>query len=127
MDEHLSAWGIVWAELHLTALAELPRKPEALGTIPAFPVVEMDFTLVVPRSVRYAEASSRLGKLDHPLLKSIRFVTSYDDEKPGGRRSLTFRCQLSDNQRTLTVADTAAFRDTFEKFVSQSGYEIKKS
>ena len=127
MDEHLGAWGIVWADLHLSHLAEVPRKPEKLGTIPAFPRVEMDFTLAVERTVRYAEVSQHLGKFNHPLLKSIRFVTSYDDEKSGGKRSLTFRCLLGDNQRTLTDADTAEFRESFEKFVSQSGYEIKKA
>jgi|CXWL01.1.fsa_nt_gi phenylalanyl-tRNA synthetase beta chain len=126
MDDHLGAWGIVWAELHLSHLAGIPRKPEKLGVIPPFPMVEMDFTLAVERTARYAEVSQHLGKFDHPLLRSIRFVTSYDDEK-AGRRSLTFRCLLGDCQRTLTDADTAAFRESFEKFVSQSGYEIKKS
>jgi hypothetical protein len=34
---------------------------------------------------------------------------------------------MGDDRRTLTDADTAAFRESFETFVSQSGYEIKKS
>ncbi len=126
MDEHLGAWGIAWAELYLTQLAELPRKPETLGTIPLFPVVEVDFTLAVQRTARYANVSQHVGKFNHLLLQSIRFVTSYDDEK-AGRRSLTFRCLLGDSQRTLTDADTTAFRESFEKFVSQSGYEIKRA
>lgn len=127
MDEHLASWGIVWAEMYLSQLAVLPRKPEKLGTIPAFPIVEMDFTLAVNRTVRYAEVSRRLATFTHPLLTSIRFVGSYDDEKPGGRRSLTFRCHLGDSQRTLTDADTAAFRENFTKHVSQAGFEIKKT
>lgn len=127
MDEHLGAWNIAWAELFLTQLAQLPRKPEKLGVIPPFPMVDADFTLAVQRTVRYAEVSKKLAGFTHPLLKSIRFVTSYDDEKAGGKRSLTFRCVLADNERTLTDADTSAFRESFEKFLSQSGYEIKKS
>ncbi len=126
MDEHLGAWGIAWAEFYLTQLAELPRKPEKLSVIPPFPVVEMDFTLVMPRTKRYAEVTRKLGAFSHPLLKSMRFVGSYDDEKPGGNRSLTFRCLLGDDARTLTDSDTSAFRDTFTRFVAESGYEIKK-
>ena len=127
MDEHLGAWSITWAELYLTQLAEIPRKPEKLGVIPSFPLVEMDFTLVVPRTMRYAEVTRKLSAFSHPLLKSMRFVGSYDDEKPGGKRSLTFRCLLGDDTRTLTDNDTATLRNSFTNFVAESGYEIKKS
>ncbi len=126
MDEHLGAWGIVWAELHLAQLADLPRKSEKLGTIPPFPNVEIDFTLAVQRTVRYADVSQHLGRFQHPLLKSIRFVTAYDDEK-SGKRSLTFRSVLGDDHRTLNESDTAAFRDSFDTFAAQSGYEIKRA
>lgn len=126
IDEHLGAWGIIWAELDLSRVADFPRGHEKLRPLPSFPVVEMDFTLAVPRTVRFGEVSRRLAELSHPLLQSTRFVVSYEDEK-AGRRNLTFRCELASGERTLTEADTSEFRRTFETAASRAGYEIKKA
>jgi phenylalanyl-tRNA synthetase beta subunit len=127
IDDHLGAWAMIWAELHLSQLAELSRKPERLGTIPPFPLVEMDFTLAVPRSERYSRVSAELARFQHPHLRSIRFLTSFEGEKSGGARSLTFRCVLGDSDRTLADADTSAFRSAFEGHASRCGFELKKA
>lgn len=127
IDDHLGAWGIVWAELYLTQLAELSRRPEKLGTIPPFPLVELDFTLAVPRAERFSKISTELARFNHPHLRSSRFLTSFEGEKSGGLRSLTFRCILGDPDRTLADADTAAFRSAFESHVSGCGFELKKA
>jgi phenylalanyl-tRNA synthetase beta chain len=126
IDEHLGAWSVVWAELDLSRLAELPKKTEKLRALPPFPLVEMDFTLAVPRTSRYAEISRQLAGWAHPLLESIRFVAGFEDEK-ADRRNLTFCCVLASAERTLTETDTAAFRRSFEEATRQAGYEIKKS
>jgi len=128
MDDHLSAWGMVWTEIYLTALSELSPEIEKPGVIPAFPPVAMDFTLSLPKTTHYARVSEYLSKFQHPILESIRFVSSFEgSEKRNPDRSLTFRCVLSEPSRTLTDADTASFRTSFEEFAAQGGLAIKKT
>ncbi len=128
MDEHLAAWSIAWAELRLTGLEGLQPLTESLGAIPSFPLVELDFSLLIPKAARYADVVADLRRFDHPLLRMIRFVTSYEgDSIPKDRRSLTFRTILGSDERTLTDADADAFRTGFERHSKSCGYDLRAS
>lgn len=127
MDEHLAAWGIAWAEIRLSGLEEMARVVEKPGTIPPFPIVELDFSILVPKALRYATVTSQLASFSHPMLRTIRFVTSYEGTSmPTDRRSLTFRCALADETRTLTETDASEFRAAFERHLAQFGLETRK-
>ncbi|MGB0716470.1 MAG: phenylalanine--tRNA ligase subunit beta [Phycisphaerae bacterium] len=126
MDEHMAAWAIAWAELRLDALTALGTSAEVLAGIPAFPQVDMDFSLLVPAQAAYADVASSLREFTHPLLKLIRFVDSYEGKSIGeGKRSLTFRLVAGDSERTLAEEDTDGFRNAFEKHVTQCGFELR--
>lgn len=128
MDEHLSAWSVVWAELRLSGLEAIGAINEPLAAIPPFPFVELDFSIVVPRSERYTGVADKLRGLRGGLLKETRFVTSFEgDPLPKDRRSLTFRCVLGHDARTLTEEDLSAFRGAFESHATSCGYELRKS
>jgi phenylalanyl-tRNA synthetase beta chain len=126
IDEHLASWSVAWAELRLDGLAELPVNTEPLARIPPFPVVELDFSIVIPGTTPYAEIVGRLRAFSHPLLKSVFYVGSYTGEAvERGRRSLTFRTVLGDDRRTLNEDDTASFRAAFRGFLETCGYGIR--
>lgn len=128
MDEHLAAWSIAWVEVRLTGLESLPKLTELLAAIPSFPLVELDFSIVVPKATRYADVVGNVRRFDHPLLKMVRFVTSYEGEAiPRDRRSLTFRTVLGEDSRTLTEADSDAFRTGFERHLKSCGYNLRAS
>ena len=128
MDEHLGAWSIAWAELRLSGLETLDPIAEPLGTIPPYPRVEMDFSILVPRSTRYCDVVGQLAAFDNALLMDIRFVSSYEGESIGpDRRSLTFRTTVGDSTRTLIEEDVSRFRRDFERHIRQCGYEIRKT
>jgi phenylalanyl-tRNA synthetase beta chain len=128
MDEHLAAWSIAWAELQLTGLECLQPLTEPLASIPPFPLVDLDFSILVPKTTRYAEVAANLRRLDHPLLKTIRFVTAYEgDAIAKDRRSLTFRTVLGCDDRTLTDADGDSFRAAFAKHLKSCGYDLRAS
>jgi phenylalanyl-tRNA synthetase beta chain len=127
MDEHLVPWGIAWAEVSLDGLAELEPLTERLGAIPEFPLVELDFSILVPRTTQYGEIAQKWREMRHDLLKRVRYVGSYEGDKiPLDRRSLTFRTILGHGQRTLTEQDVAEFRAAMEKFLGACGYEVRK-
>ena len=126
MDEHLGAWSIAWAELRLTGLEKVGRGSEKLDAIPEFPLVELDFSILVATKTQFETVVGQLGEFTHPLMKRIRFVSSYEGESVGsGQRSLTFRTVVGDDARTLVDADTKAFRQAFETHVAACGYKIR--
>lgn len=126
MDEHMAAWGIAWAELRLDKVAGCEAPAEKLAGIPAFPLVEMDFSLLVPSQKSYAEVVTTLREFTHPLLKLSRFVDSYEGKSIGeGKRSLTFRLVAGNDERTLAEEDTDGFRRAFEDHVSKNGFELR--
>ena len=127
MGEHLTAWGIAWAELTLTGLET--RKPitERLSTVPNYPLVEMDFSFLVPKTTRYSEVVRRLRSFRHTLLKHIRYVDSYEGGAIGpDHRSLTFRTVIGDDRRTLIEQDTRSFRRTLEEYLTGCGYQMRR-
>ncbi len=127
MDEHLSSWGIAWAELRLSGLEMLPSKVEPLGRIPEHPQVEVDFSVLVPASTMFETVSKQLREFTHPLMRSVRFLAAFDGPPlEPGRRSLTFRALLGDESRTLNDEDSNAFRKAFEQFVGGRGYSIRQ-
>ncbi len=125
INEHLSAWVVAWAEIRLDDLAMLPPKVEALGTVPAFPVVELDFTFHAPRARRYPAVAGDLAAFEHDLLKRITFVSSFEGSSLGpDRRSLTVHTVLGDDRRTLVEGDVDGFRRAFAAHLRSHGYEI---
>ncbi|MEK6675503.1 MAG: phenylalanine--tRNA ligase subunit beta, partial [Planctomycetota bacterium] len=127
MDEHLGAWSIAWAELRLNGLESLPPKTEKLGRIPEFPLIEVDFSLLVPATTAYSVVAGQFATLGFPLLREVRYVGSYEGGAiPSDRRSHTFRAVIGHENRTLTDADADAFRSDFERHVRQFGYEIRQ-
>ena len=126
MDEHLGAWNIAWAELCLSGLEQLERAAEPLDRIPEYPLVEVDFSVLVPKKTRYDQVVTRLRTFTHPLLRRIRYVGSYEsDSLPSDRRSLTIRTVLGDDSRTLLDQDTHDFRRNFVRHLTDSGFEIR--
>lgn len=127
MDEHLGAWGIAWAEIRLDQVATRAPLVEAISAIPPYPVVELDFSFLVPRTSRYSDLAGKLTAFTHPLLQRIRYVGSYEDDSAGDRkRSLTVRAVVGDLQRTLTETDVSGFRSEFERFLRSAGVEIRQ-
>ncbi len=127
MDEHLSAWSIAWAEITLTDLVNVPARVSRLGTIPAYPLVDLDVSLLIQKSTRYAEVAQRLSEFRHPLLRNVHYLGHYEGGSiAANQRSLTFRAVLGDDTRTLTEKDASEFRTTFETYVKQSGYQIRQ-
>jgi len=126
LDEHLSSWSVVWAEWRLDDLATLPPVTETLGTIPAYPLIELDFSFLIPVASRYTEVASDVSAFSHPLLKRISLQDSYEGEAVGrDRRSLTVRTVIGDDSRTLVDADVEGFRAGFEAHLKACGYRIR--
>jgi len=126
IDSHLRRWAIVMAELRLDALLEIREAPVRLGTVPMFPEVEMDFSVLAEAQQRYSDLAARIGQFEHPLAVRIWLVDSYEGPPvPEGYRSFTFRARLADPERTLTEQDLQAFREAFVNHLESLGLKLR--
>jgi phenylalanyl-tRNA synthetase beta chain len=117
-------------ELHpgvLSAL-DLPKRTCAmeldLDAIPATPVTQavristfppalIDVALVVDEAVPAAEVEAALTEGAGPLLEAVRLFDVYASEQVGaGRKSLAYKLTFRAPDRTLTVDEAVAARDT---------------
>lgn len=126
IDEHLAAWAIAVAELDLHAALRIVPAMRKLAPIPVYPQVQLDFSLLVDSSRRYGDLSLTLKGFEHPLLRRLAFVDSFEGGSvPAGKRSVTFRATLGDAQRTLTDDDSVAFRTAFIGFLEAQGLSLR--
>ncbi len=126
IDDHLRRWAIALAEIDLDAATAMGPADEALERIPIHQQVRLDFSILVPATRRYAEIADELGRFEHPLLRRLTYVESYEGKNiPDGTRSLTFRAQVGAHDRTLTDPDLQAFRQAFTEHLHRHGLELR--
>ncbi len=71
--------------------------------LPKFPASLRDISLLVKRSVSFAEIKSAIEAGNFELLKSVEYVDIYEGKGvPDDERSLTIRLEYRNNERTLT-------------------------
>jgi phenylalanyl-tRNA synthetase beta chain len=91
------------AELDLTALLAGARLVPQLQTLPRFPAVERDLSLVLNESVRYEAVEALVNGSALPGLESLEYVTTYRG-KPleKGVKSVTVKLVFRSPTQTLT-------------------------
>lgn len=126
IDERLKSWSIAVAEINLTAAQALPIATLKLPRVERFPQVQLDFSLLIDATRRYADVRAVLNEFRHALLRGITFVESYDGKNlPAGKRSLTIRATIGAPDRTLTDDDSRAFSDAVRTFIAARQMELR--
>ncbi|MEU6538784.1 phenylalanine--tRNA ligase subunit beta [Streptomyces sp. NPDC047000] len=101
-------------ELDLDALEEAADGlPQAPG-ISSFPMATQDVALVVDDAVPHADVEAALREGAGELLESIRLFDVYTNagQLGGGKKSLAYALRFRAGDRTLTVDEATAARDT---------------
>ncbi len=127
IDEHLSAWSMVAAEITLDDLAG--RRPVAarLPAIPEHPEVDLDFSIVVDSARTYMTVRPELESFSHPLLKRLSYEGCYEGKSlPEGQRSLLLRARIGEARRTLREEDIKGFSTTFESFLADHDIALRQ-
>jgi phenylalanyl-tRNA synthetase beta chain len=98
---------VVAAEIELApaglaaALATWP--PESVAeTLPAFPAIDRDLTVLVEEAVRWADIETAIDSNRPASLEAIEFVTVFRGRNlPTGRKAVTLRLRFRVTDRTL--------------------------
>jgi phenylalanyl-tRNA synthetase beta chain len=97
------------AEIELDRVLEIEGTPVAYRRLPRFPSVVRDVSVVVPRSVGYAEMESAVRALG---LTDLVGLSLYDiftgGQLPEGHHSVTLRATFRSDERTLTDEEVSA-------------------
>ncbi|MFJ8613120.1 phenylalanine--tRNA ligase subunit beta [Streptomyces sp. NPDC093675] len=100
-------------ELDLDVLERAGTGPVKGPRISSFPVATQDVALVVDSAVPHAEVEAALREGAGQLLESIRLFDVYESEQLGeGKKSLAYALRFRAPDRTLTVDEASAARDT---------------
>ncbi|MCG8405108.1 MAG: phenylalanine--tRNA ligase subunit beta [Phycisphaerales bacterium] len=126
IDERLKSWSIAVAELSLTAVTDLIGHHEKLPTVSKHPQAELDFSILIDASRRYADTRKELAAFEHPLQRRVSFIDSYEGGSiPAGKRSLTLRALIGLDDRTLTDEEIQDFQATFKRFLKSHDMELR--
>lgn len=97
---------LLWEEL----LAASKSKELKYAEVSKFPLVERDLSLVVDRSVSYAEIENAGYELKIPALRSIRLFDVFESDKLGSnKKSMAVTFRFLDESRTLTDIEVDSF------------------
>ncbi len=91
------------AELDFTVLMNQARLVPQHHLLPPFPAVVRDLSLVVPRSLSWADLSCAAGASAGPLLTSIEYLDTFQGGNlPADEQSVHFSLTFRHPERTLT-------------------------
>lgn len=100
-------------ELDLDAVIAAATPVVTASGILTFPVAKEDVALVVGSDVAVSDVQAALVEGAGPLLESVRLFDVYTGEQVGeGRKSLAFALRFRAPDRTLTVDEVGAARDS---------------
>jgi phenylalanyl-tRNA synthetase beta chain len=102
----LATWGldgpVVCAELDFAQLLSLYPPENKVESLPTFPAIERDLSLVVDEALPWADLHGLVEGLGLDLLEHCSFVGTFRGKQVGaGRKSVTLRLGFRDPGRTL--------------------------
>ncbi len=90
------------AEVDLQTLLESKEQTVVYQPLPVYPSIVRDVSLVVKRSVSFAEIKKAIVEQNFELLRSVEFVDVYEGKGVvSDQRSITIRLEYRSNERTL--------------------------
>ncbi len=126
IDERLKSWAFVVAEIELESICDLLGHHEKLPSVPRFPQVALDFSVLADAGLRFANIREAVDGFDHPLLRRVAFVEAYEGGSvPQGKRSLTLRTQIGHEDRTLEEKEIQEFQERFRKMLTAQKLELR--
>ncbi|MBA4122372.1 MAG: phenylalanine--tRNA ligase subunit beta [Acidobacteria bacterium] len=90
------------AEVDLQTLLESKEQTVVYRPLPVYPSIVRDVSLLVKRSVSFAEIKNAIVEQNFELLRSVEFVDVYEGKGVASdERSITIRLEYRSNERTL--------------------------
>ncbi|MCL2023618.1 MAG: phenylalanine--tRNA ligase subunit beta [Oscillospiraceae bacterium] len=115
---------IVWAEIGMMSLTEIPTAPIAYSEPSKFPGIDVDLSFILNKGDSFAQIAEAITSLNFPLLASHSLVDTFalDDDA----KSVTIRLAFSSTEKTLTRSEIQSCLDTLVAKLGGEGIELKQ-
>jgi phenylalanyl-tRNA synthetase beta chain len=115
------------AELDFELLSALQIGPVKVKSIPKFPAIERDLSIVIDEQVRWADIAAAVKKKSSNELEDVRFVGIYRGKGiPSGKKSLTLTLAFRDRDGTLTHETVDRFQaDILKSLTESTGAQLR--
>jgi phenylalanyl-tRNA synthetase beta chain len=119
-DKYKLRQPVCLAEIDFDRLMKYALMPAPYASLPKYPSVERDMSIVVSRATAYSAIQEGIMGLRIPELTGVDLMDVYEGEKiPTGSVSLTLRFTFQDREKTLTVDRVQDFVDTVLSFLNK--------
>jgi phenylalanyl-tRNA synthetase beta chain len=112
------------AELRLEPLLigiETARADKKFASLPRFPAVERDFSLVLPDGVSFARVAGAVAALEIPEIESVEPADLFrGGQVPAGKFSLMIRVRFQSMETTLTEEQISGFSARIVSILQQN-------
>ncbi len=120
-EEYKLKQPVFLAEIDLEGMTSHAFSPVSYKSLPRYPSVERDISIVVSRNLAYQSICSGIKGLAISELADVNLFDVYEGEKiPSGNVSLTLRLVFQDREKTLTVDRVQDFVDTILSFLKKT-------
>lgn len=115
------------AELDFEMLLALQTGPAKVKSIPKFPAIERDLSIVIDEQVRWADIAAAVNKKTPDELEDVCFVGIYRGKSiPSGKKSLTLTLRFRDRDGTLTHETVDRFQaDILNSLTESTGAQLR--
>ncbi len=101
------------AEIDLQMILEMPVQPVVYKPLPKYPSIARDVSLLIKRTMTFAEIRSAIEEMKAELCRSVEFVDVYEGKgMADDERSLTIRLEYRSVERTLVDEEVDAVHAT---------------
>ncbi|MBU1018509.1 phenylalanine--tRNA ligase subunit beta [Patescibacteria group bacterium] len=110
-------------EINFTALVASGQRQHKYSSLPKFPSLELDISVVLPEKITAAEAEKAIEKADKKLIKQIELFDIYRGKGlETSEKALAYHIELRADDRTLTDEEmTAVQKQVFKNLESLGG------
>jgi phenylalanyl-tRNA synthetase beta chain len=115
------------AELDFEMLSALQAGPVKIKSIPKFPAIERDLSIVIDEQVRWADIAEAVAKKASDELEDVKFVGIYRGKGiSSGQKSLTLTLRFRDSDGTLTHETVDRFQsDILNSLTESTGAQLR--
>ncbi len=116
LPDYCAAFSLDIATLESSITQEVSYTP-----LSKFPSVTQDISLKIPASVAYAQLYGILTTLSTDFSVKTWPISIYQPKDDKSTKTVTFRFEVTSNERTLTEKEVSALLDDFEKSAKKLG------
>ncbi len=119
----------VTAEVNLDALLQAQTADRSDYTpLQRYPVVPFDVSVIVPRRTPAQQVRTAMQEAAAPHVREVEVFDVYEgDGIPSGQRSLALRCELFDEERTLSSEAADTLREQILAALAARGWIVRKA